>query len=52
MTITALPATPARNTGLRPTLSESRPHHGIVAMATRFATIASQSIIVELIPMP
>ena len=52
MTITALPASPETNTGLRPTRSESEAHSGMTPMANRFATIAIQSIVVELMPMP
>jgi hypothetical protein len=39
-------------TGLRPTRSESRAQNGIVAMATRLATIASHSMVELLILMP
>ena len=51
MTSTALPRTPVTNTGLRPTRSESIAQNGIVQMATRLATIASQSMKVSLNPM-
>ena len=51
-TRTPLPSTPVTNTGLRPTRSDSRPHHGIMAIAKRLATMASQSMVVSLIPMP
>ena len=52
VTRTALPSSPVTKTGLRPTRSESRAQNGMVAMATRLATIASHSIVVELMPMP
>ena len=52
VTSTALPRTPVTNTGLRPTRSESRAQNGMVQIATRLATIASQSMKVLLKPMP
>ena len=39
-------------TGLRPTLSESRAQNGMIAMAMRLATMAIQSMKVEVNPMP
>ena len=46
-----LPTTPVRKTGLRPTRSDSRAQNGMIAMATRLATIASHSMNVSLKPI-
>ena len=46
-----LPITPVTKTGLRPTRSESRAQNGMTEIATRLATIASQSMKVSLKPI-